>query len=44
MKWMHWSLVLVGALGSWAAADEKVKLKIDWKALGLDPSAIDGRY
>ncbi|MBS1793833.1 MAG: hypothetical protein JSS81_08260 [Acidobacteria bacterium] len=28
------------AIASWAATDEKVKLKIDWKALGLDPKRV----
>jgi len=26
------------AIASWAADDTKIKLKIDWKALGIDPS------
>jgi hypothetical protein len=26
------------ALGSWSPADSRVRLKIDWKALGLDPN------
>ena len=25
------------AIGSWAERDEEIKLKIDWKALGIDP-------